>query len=112
MDQSLYILWTSGDIDTAVSMVMMYAKNSMLRRWWEEVTVIIWGAAARLTAENEMVQAQIKLAMQAGVKFTACIGCASQLGVVGKLEELDIEVIPWGPPLTELLKNDAKLITI
>lgn len=51
-------------------------------------------------------------AKRAGVKFSACIACARNLGVKEKLEELGIEVISWGPPLTEILKNGEKLITI
>jgi hypothetical protein len=50
--------------------------------------------------------------MNVGVKFSACIACARQLGVVEKLEELSIEVIAWGRPLTGLLKNNEKLLTI
>ncbi|MCP3953978.1 MAG: DsrE family protein, partial [Desulfobacterales bacterium] len=38
--------------------------------------------------------------------------CADQLGVTETLEGLGIEVIYWGVPLTELLKNNEKLITI
>ena len=109
---TLYILWTNADVHTSQFMVMMYAKNSMLHKWWEGVTVIIWGATAKLTAENAVIQEEIKLAQLAGVKFTACVACARQLGVVAELEAQGIEVKPWGQPLTELLKGNEKLITI
>jgi hypothetical protein len=93
-------------------MVMMYATNSMLHHWWDEVTVIIWGATAKLVADNAMLQEKIKLARHAGVNFTACKACADQLGVSKKLEELNVEVIYWGERLTELIKENEKLITI
>lgn len=109
---TLHILWTNADLDTSRLMVMMYAKNSILRNWWENVTVIVWGATARLAAENLEIQEEIKAAQQAGVRFSACIACARELGVVDELEALGIEVKSWGPPLTELLKNNEKLITI
>lgn len=99
-------------MDTSLRMVMMYATNSLLEHWWDDVTVIIWGATARLVAENAQIQESIKVAMNVGVKFSACIACARQLGVIEKLEALGIEVIPWGKPLTELLKNNEKLLTI
>ena len=108
----LYILWTNADIITSNLMVMMYATNSKLRGWWEEVTVIIWGATAKLVAENVEVQNKMQLAAQAGVKFSACIACAKELGVAQKLEELGLEVIPWGLPLTDILKEGERLITI
>ncbi len=111
-DNQLYILWTNTDPHSAQFMVMMYATNSMLRHWWENVTVIVWGGTAKLAVENETIKESIKLAMQAGVKFTACVSCAVQLGVRKKLEDAGIEVIPWGEPLTRLLKENAHLLTV
>ncbi len=111
-EKHLHILWTNADINTSVYMVMMYAKNSMLRHWWDKVTVIIWGETARLAAEEELMQEQIKVAQLAGVEFSACVSCASQLGAQEKLEELGVEVIPWGAPLTELIQSNAPLLTV
>ncbi len=114
MDESehLYILWTNADILTSDKMVMMYATNAMLSKWWEAVTVIIWGATAKLVAENEQIQTRILLAQQAGVKFSACKACTDQLGTSEKLTDLGIEVVYWGVSLTEILKSGKKLITI
>lgn len=109
---TLYILWTNADLNTSLYMVMMYAKNSMIRGWWDEVTVIIWGATAALAAQNAAIREEMKLAQNVGVKFSACIACARQLGVVPQLEALGVEVVPWGPLLTEVLKNNEKLITV
>ncbi len=114
MDEStkLNILWTNADILTSEKMVMMYASNSMKKGWWEEVTVIIWGATAKLVAENAMIQEKIKKAQHLGVKFTACKACADQLGVTDTLTALGVEVIYWGQGLTQILKNNERLITI
>lgn len=109
---TLYILWTNADPDTSLYMVLMYAKNSILRGWWEQVTVIIWGATAKLAAENEVIREEIRISQNIGVKFSACIACARQLGVIPQLEALGIEVVSWGPLLTEVLRNNEKLITI
>lgn len=109
---TLYILWTNADLLTSQYMVMMYARNSMLRGWWEKVTVVIWGATARLAAENAVIQEEMKLSKNAGVKFSACVACARQLGVMSQLEALGVEVVAWGPLLTEILKNDEKLLTV
>ena len=111
-EKTLYILWTNADLDTSHFMVMMYATNSMLRNWWDNVTVIIWGATAKLVANNENIQERIKIAKQAGVHFSACISCATQLGVIDDLKNLDIEVKPWGNDLTDILQNTKNLITV
>ena len=108
----LNILWTNADILTSEKMVMMYATNSMLSKWWDAVTVIIWGATAKLVAENEDIQTHIKMAQQAGVQFSACKACTDQLGVSAQVAALGIEIIYWGEGLTEILKSGEKLLTI
>ena len=108
----LYILWTNADINTSLHMVFMYAKNSMLKGWWEHVTVIIWGATAKLAAEDGAIREAIKAAREAGVEFSACVACARNLGVIGALEEQGIEILPWGEPLTELIKESAHLLSV
>jgi hypothetical protein len=114
MDKSkeLHILWTNDNLDTSQFMVMMYATNSMLNQWWDSVTVIIWGATAKLVAENDTIQERLKIAQHAGVKFSACVACARQLGVVEKLETLGVEVIGWGEPLTNIIQGGKPLITV
>lgn len=108
----LYILWTNADVITSEKMVLMYSRNCMLNHWWDEVTVIIWGATVKLVAENEIIQTKIEMAKHAGVKFSACKSCADELEVSDKIKELGIEVIYWGVGLTDILKDDVKLITI
>lgn len=108
----LSILWTNADVLTSDKMVMMYATNAMLSKWWDEVTVIIWGATAKLAAENELIRTKIMLAQHAGVKFSACKACADQLGTTEQLLEQGIEVIYWGEGLTEILQSGKKLLTI
>ncbi len=108
----LFILWTNADIETSEKMVMMYATNSMLGRWWEEVTVVIWGATTKMVAENAKMQGQIQTARRAGVRFLACKACADQLGVTNKLVELGVNVLYWGDGLTNVLKEGKPLLTI
>ncbi len=108
----LNILWTNADPLTSHNMVMMYAINSLTHQWWDEVTVIIWGATAKYVAEDENIQEKIRTAMHVGVKFSACIACAENLGVKKQLEDLGMEVIPWGEPLTRLISSGAPLLTV
>jgi hypothetical protein len=111
-NKHLYVLWTNDNIDTAEKMVFMYTINSLINGWWEKVTLIVWGAPAKLVSENAAIQGKIKQALEKGVHITACKACADQLGVSDDLEKLGIEVKYWGDPLTKILKNDEKLLTI
>ena len=108
----LYILWTNADPITAEKMVFMYGVNSLVKGWWGKVTLIIWGAPAKLSAENTEIKGKIKAALDAGVHVTACKACADQLGVTETLEKMNIEVKYWGEPLTKILKSGETLLTI
>jgi hypothetical protein len=108
----LYVLWTNDNKITAEKMVFMYTVNSLIKGWWEEVTLIIWGATAKLAAEDKDIQKMILEAMEKGVHVTACKACTDQLEVTPVIESLGIEVIYWGVPLTDLLKNNETLLTI
>lgn len=110
--ETLYILWTSGEVETFDEMVFMYALNAKKHGWWERVTVVIWGASARLAGNDEVVQLKIKELIAGGVKVEACKACADDLGVSDLFERLGVEIKYWGQALTKILKSDAKLLTI
>lgn len=113
MDENhLHILWTNADPVVFDKMVLMYAVNSLVRGWWEKVTVILWGDTAALAVRDPAVKERITLAMEQGVAFSACVTCARELGVEEQLREMGLEVISWGPPLTQLIKSRAPLLTV
>ena len=93
-------------------MVFMYTINALLNCWWEQVTLIIWGATAKLASEDTKIQGRLREALETGVQLEACKACADQLGVSEKLESLGVDVKYMGAPLTEILKNDEALLTI
>lgn len=111
-EKQLYILWTTDNIITAEKMVFMYAIHALRQDWWENITIIVWGASSQLANRNPKIQNLIKKAIEAGVKVSACSVCADQLGSLEKLEEIGVELILWGKPFTELLQTNKKLITI
>ncbi|WP_320174426.1 DsrE family protein [Maridesulfovibrio sp.] len=111
-DKKLNLLWTNADPVASELMVMMYAYNAMKKSLWEEVRVIVWGATAKLVAEDVHIQKLVAEAQEQGVEFSACAACADQLGVKSQLEQLGIEIIFWGVPLTEIIKSGEHLITV
>ena len=101
-DNTLFLLWTNADPVTAQLMVFMYVENSM----------IIWGATAKLAAEDPEIRSKIRMLQEMGVHFTACITCAEELGVKDSLEEIGIDLVKWLHPLTAILKGGKKLLTV
>lgn len=108
----LVILWTTSDRETAERMVFMYAYNSKVRGWWDEVCLILWGASQRILCEDPELQEEILKLKKAGVEVLACIACAELYGLTDNLREMGIEVKSMGPPLTEMLKQGLKVLSI
>lgn len=107
----LVMLWISNDIDAAEKMAFMYAHTAKKAGWFQEVTLIIWGPSAKLISENEKLQEKVKAMQADGIKVEACVACARQYGVDGKLRELGYDVKGMGTHLTNYLKSDAKVIS-
>ncbi|MCL2619672.1 MAG: DsrE family protein [Defluviitaleaceae bacterium] len=108
--KKLHILWSNDNLHTSQFLVMFYSTQSKINHHWDDVTVILWGSPVKFVTENKIIQEELVIAMQAGVKFSACVSCARKFGVVSKLEELGIEVEPWTEPFTDLVKNNAPIV--
>ncbi|MDF1550174.1 MAG: DsrE family protein [Bacteroidales bacterium] len=107
----LIVLWTSDDPYLAERMVLMYTHAAKTAGWFKEVTLIIWGPSAKLTAENLKIQEKLKEMQKDGVIIEACIACATAYNVVVDLKNLGFEVKGMGKPLTDYLKSGAKVLT-
>ncbi len=111
-ERHLHILWTNSNPVTSENMVLMYATNAMLNRWWDRVTVVLWGDVQRLALEDEAIKLKMLLAKQAGVKFSACVSCSRNLGITEKLEEEGIETVRWGERLSLLMQNGKHVLSL
>ena len=111
-ERHLHILWTNSNPVTSENMVLMYATNAMLNRWWDKVTVVLWGDVQRMALEDEAVSLKIMLAKQAGVRFSACISCSRNLGLTEKLQEAGIETVRWGERISLLMQNGKHILSI
>ncbi|NPD47305.1 MULTISPECIES: DsrE family protein [unclassified Lentimicrobium] len=108
----LNILWTTNNRDTITHMISMYAVNTLKKGLWDEVSIIVWGASVKLLGENEDLQKEVITIMEKGVQIGACRACCDNMGVTDTLEKLGIDVKYMGEPLTEILKQDGKLLTV
>ncbi len=109
-ENSLVVVWSSGDREVALKMVFMYTLNSKLKGWWEDVRFIVWGPSAKLLSVDTELQEYLQKMRNAGVILEACKKCADLYEVSAKLEELGINVKYMGEPLTTYIK-DRNVIT-
>jgi hypothetical protein len=112
IEDSLVVLWTSGDRDVALNMVFMYTLNAKRRNWWGDVRLIVWGPSAKLLSEDRELQGVIVQMREAGVILEACKACADRYGVSADLEKLGIAVRYMGIPLTEYLKEGRHVLAL
>jgi hypothetical protein len=110
-NDTLVVLWTSGDRDVAEKSCLMYTHAAKKYEWFDEVILIIWGPSARLCVEDEAIREKVLKMQKDGVVLEACIACSNMLGVTEELKELGIDVKGMGTALTEYLKKDYKVLT-
>lgn len=111
-NDTLHIVWTSCDPVTVKLMVFMYATNSLLKGWWKNVHVIMWGGATKLFLEDEEIRAKVRAFQEAGGDVSACRRCAEELGAVETVEafgEIDLRYI--GADFTKLIKDGETILT-
>jgi hypothetical protein len=72
MSKKLNILWTTGDRITSLHMLSIYVLNSKMKGWWDDINVIIWGASAKLVAQDTQVQTEVLEMIHNGVHVEAC----------------------------------------
>ncbi len=107
----LVVLWTSADREVALKMVFMYTYNSKRFKWWDDITLVVWGPSAKLLSEDVELQDYVKKIMDQGTVVKACKGCADQYGVSEKLEELGITV-KYMSELTDYIKEGRHILTL
>lgn len=107
----LAVVWTSGDSEVAHKVCFMYTHNAKKQGWFDDVALVVWGPSAKLLAEDDSLQAKIIAMKKDGVTIEACKACADMYGVTKNLEKLGIAVKYMGVPLSDMLKQDWKVLT-
>lgn len=110
-NERLVIIWTSGDRDVAIKMVFMYTYNAKKNKWWDDITLVVWGPSAKLISEDIELQDYMDKIIDSGIVVKACKGCSDQYGVSGKLEELGITVKYIGKEITDYIKEGRNILT-
>jgi hypothetical protein len=107
----LAVLWTSGDPEVAHRVCFMYTDNAKKQKWFDEVTLIVWGPSARLLAGDKDLQGRIKAMLDEGINVEACLACTDSYGVTDQLRKLGIDVKYMGIPLTNYIKQGWHILT-
>lgn len=109
-DDTLVVVWSSGDPEVAHKVCFMYTHAAKRNKWFTDVKLVIWGPSSKLLAGDEELQEKIKAMMKDGVDVKACKACADLYGVSDDIAALGIEVRYMGQPLSTYLKNGWKTL--
>ncbi len=109
--EKLVIIWSSADRDVAIQMVFMYVSNSKTFRWWNDITLFVWGPSQKLLAEDEALQVHIKNMINSGIVVMACKVCTDNYGVSAKLEKLGI-IVKYVTEFTDYIKEGRNILTL
>ena len=104
-DNKLVVVWTSADKEVALKMVFMYTFNAKKFKWWDDITLLVWGPSSKLLSEDKELQDYVKKMKEKGIKILACKGCADQYGVSEKLKEIGVKVKYTGVDFTNFIKE-------
>ncbi len=107
----LLIVWSSGEIEVAKKLVLLYGSVILPRGYWDEAHLMVWGPSAKLLAENTELQAMVAKVLETGVKASVCVVCSDDYGVTEQLRAMGIEPTHTGELLTQALKSDWKVVT-
>ena len=58
--ERIVVLWTTGEKEVAMKVVMPFLFYGRANGWWKEMHLIIWGPSVRLAAEDQDVADQLQ----------------------------------------------------
>ena len=112
MKKELLIHWTTDNLDTSMSMVLLYAYNAKKKGLWDEITLLVWGASQKLVLNNNEIQEKLKDINDVGVRIIACEQCAKNLNTTDALNSCSIEVFATGMFLTTWLQSAKPILNV
>lgn len=112
MKKELLVNWTTDNLDTSMHMVMLYTYNAKKMGWFDEITLLIWGASQKLVSQNSDIQEQIQMLRDVNVRVIACKKCAEEQGVSDKLQSCGIDVFYTGEILTPWLLEKKPFLSV
>jgi len=111
MANKVFVILSSGDREVALEVGLVYPLNAAIKKWMDEVKVIIFGPSEKIAAYDAEVQGRLKQLQEAGIEVMACKWCADRMNITGKLEEAGIKVVYVGSIISELLKDGWASLT-
>ena len=104
------LLWTSENAEVFKESIVPYANKYLNKEAGKELTLIIWGPALEMLAEDETLQEKLASLIDKGLEVKTSSFLADQYGITEKLAELGIEVGKTDKIITKPLTERASQV--
>ncbi|DAB32040.1 MAG TPA: DsrE family protein [Sulfurospirillum sp. UBA11407] len=111
MKNELLIVWSTDNKETVLNLICLYAYNAKMKGWFDEVTILVWGASQQVLCEDFEIKEKVKEMGEAGIKFIACKKCSENMYIEEQLSTCGIEIYYTGEFLSEWLKSGKPVLT-
>lgn len=111
MKNELMVVWTTDNRETIMNMILLYTHNAKLKGWFDEVTLLVWGASQQILSEDKEIREKVQEMVDAGVKVVACKKCAENMYIEKHMQECGVEVFYTGELLSDWAKAGKPLMT-
>lgn len=110
MKDELLIVWSTENKETIMNMILLYAYNAKVKGWFDEVTLLVWGASQQVLSEDEDIKARVSEMKEAGVNIIACKKCCENMYIEEQLQSCGVEIFYTGEFLSEWLKSGKPML--
>ncbi len=110
-DQKLSILWTSGERDVALKVVLRYIETELEAKHWPGIELIIWGPSVRLAVDDDPIRDKLIELQHNGLEAKACVVCAEEYEVTDRLQAANIRVDFVCEDLTHLIQSQLPFVS-
>ncbi|WP_024955436.1 hypothetical protein [Sulfurospirillum arcachonense] len=112
MKNELLVVWTTNNKNTIMNMICLYTHNAKLKGWFDEVTLLVWGASQQVLSEDKEIRDKVQEMVNDGIKVVACKKCAENMYIESHLQSCGVDVFYTGELLSDWAKSGKPMITV
>ena len=109
-NKGVNLLWTAEDRDVFTESIVPYAHKHLDGKSENGLTLIIWGPAVKVLAENDQTQDKLASMIDKGLHVKTSEFLTDQYGVTEQMKQIGVEVGKTDEVLTKTLTEEGSHI--
>lgn len=103
--KKIVVVFSSGEPEK-IKTGLMFTRNAMLHRWFDDVKCFIFGPSQKLVTENRELSSMFKELIDGGTVPTACKYIADSQDIQEPLAGIGFEIDYVGRPISDYINKD------